>query len=123
MGNQQRSPLAETLGNVQRLDGGSLICDSLISQEKSWVTSETEYPLRKSTVKRKQLTHKDIGAIYDLLRDETLSFKDIAQIYGWKSEAVLRKINNGTYSNSPLPASDYPIRPIDSRKGRTKAKV
>ena len=77
-----------------------------------------DYPLRKATVKRKKLTEKDVYEIYSLLSDSSLTFKQIATRYGWSSEAVLRKINNGTYSISPLPKSAYPIRVVDSRKGK-----
>ncbi|MDC0832920.1 GIY-YIG nuclease family protein [Geitlerinema sp. CS-897] len=91
-----------------------------INLGRAWFDPLYEYPLRKNTVKRKKLTEEDVLHIYSLLRDPNLSFSEIASLYGWRSEAVLRKINNGTYSVSPLTASSYPIRSVDSRKGNRK---
>ncbi|MEG3436105.1 GIY-YIG nuclease family protein [Pannus brasiliensis CCIBt3594] len=92
-----------------------------INLGRSWLDESLEYPLRKQTVKRKQLSTDDIHEIYKMLRDPSLSFSEMAQKLGWSSEAVLRKINNGTYSVSPLPKECYPIRSVDSRKGRKAA--
>lgn len=89
-----------------------------INLGRAWLDESAEYPLRKRTIKRKRLSENDIYQIYELLRDQTLSFKQITERYGWSSEAVLRKINNGTYNISPLPKECYPIRSVDSRKGR-----
>lgn len=91
-----------------------------INLGRAWLDDKYEYPLRKNTVKRKKLTEADVKEIYILLKNNNLSFQEIASQYGWKSEAVLRKINNGTYSISPLPKDAYPIRPVDSRKGIRK---
>jgi group I intron endonuclease len=92
-----------------------------INLGRSWLDESLEYPLRKQTVKRKQLSTDDIHEIYKMLRNSSLSFSEIALELGWSSEAVLRKINNGTYSVSPLPKECYPIRAVDSRKGRKSA--
>ncbi|TAO04553.1 MAG: hypothetical protein EYR95_03555 [Phormidium sp. SL48-SHIP] len=89
-----------------------------INLGRAWFDDNCTYPLGKSTVKRKKLTEEDVLEIYSLLQNPELSFRDIASVYGWRSEAVLRKINNGTYSISPLPPSSYPIRSVDSRKGQ-----
>ncbi len=97
------------------------ISDSLVADinlGRAWLDESLTYPLRRQTVKRKHLTEEDIDQIYNLLRDPSLTFKQIADKFGWSSEAVLRKINNGTYKNSPLPKESYPIRAVDSRKGR-----
>lgn len=94
----------------------ALIAD--INLGRAWLDESLEYPLRKQTVRRKHLSEEDIYEFYQLLRDESLTFKQIAEKFGWSSEAVLRKINNGTYSISPLPKESYPIRTVDSRKGR-----
>lgn len=89
-----------------------------INLGRAWYNKDLSYPLRKKTVKRKRLTEQDIYDIYKLLSGSDVSFKQIASQYGWQSEAVVRKINNGTYSISPLPKNSYPIRPVDSRKGK-----
>jgi group I intron endonuclease len=94
----------------------ALIAD--INLGRAWGNSKFIYPLRKTTVKRKKLTEKDILDIYEKLRNPLLSFDDIKKCYGWDSQAVLRKINNGTYSIKLLPSEAYPIRPVDSRKGK-----
>jgi hypothetical protein len=65
------------------------------------------------------LTMEKTGLVYQIKNLENSS--EIALELGWSSEAVLRKINNGTYSVSPLPKECYPIRSVDSRKGRKSA--
>jgi predicted DNA-binding protein YlxM (UPF0122 family) len=92
-----------------------------INLGRAWFEELNEYPLRKSTIKTKKLLEKDVHDIYNLLRDESMSFQEITEEYGWSSQSVLRKINNGTYRISPLNEDSYPIRGVDSRRGR-KAK-
>ena len=94
----------------------ALVAD--INLGRAWLDESLNYPLRRQTVKRKHLTEENIYEIYNLLRDSSLTFKQIAERFGWYSEAVLRKINNGTYNISPLPKESYPIREVDSRKGK-----
>jgi predicted DNA-binding protein YlxM (UPF0122 family) len=88
-----------------------------INRGKSWRKPLKEYPLRKSTVTRKKLSLDDLEQIHELLADNSMSFSAIAAMFGWKSQAVLRKINAGTYSIRLRPQNVYPIRPVDSRKG------
>ncbi|WP_072619602.1 GIY-YIG nuclease family protein [Spirulina major] len=91
-----------------------------INRGKTWFSETFIYPLRRKTVKRKKLTENEVHQIYDQLRDISLSFQDIASSWGWESQAVLRKINNETYRISPLSKEAYPVRPVDSRKGKRK---
>lgn len=90
---------------------------SSINRGESWINPDKTYPLRRSTIKRKKLTIAQLELIHQRLADKTYSFADIATEFGWKSQAVLRKINAGTYSIRLLPSNAYPIRPVDSRKG------
>ncbi len=91
-----------------------------INRGKSWHDPSRIYPLRKNTVVRKKLSVDDLQRIHDMLADETFSFVDIAKEFGWESQAVVRKINAGTYSIRLYPLDAYPIRSVDSRKGSRK---
>jgi predicted GIY-YIG superfamily endonuclease len=85
-----------------------------INLGRSWFDEETKYPIRSTTTKRKVFKEQDIIEICNLLKDNKLSYKDIASIYGWKSQSTLRKINAGTYSLK-VTGFDYPIRKEDLR--------
>ena len=88
-----------------------------INRGKTWYSSNNTYPLRRNTVKRKKLSLDTLKQIHDLLRDPCISFREIANRFGWESEAVVRKINAGTYSIRLYDMNEYPIRFVDSRKG------
>jgi AraC-like DNA-binding protein len=89
-----------------------------INVGKTWYDTNFKYPLRKRLYERKYLTVEDIHQVYEKLRNPNLSIADIAQEMGYASQAVIRKINAGLYSISPLPQESYPIRQVDSRKGQ-----
>lgn len=84
---------------------------------KAWYDPSITYPIRRSTVKRKKLSIDQLRLIHELLSDTNISFSEIAAMFGWESESVIRKINAGTYSVKVLDDNSYPIRSIDSRKG------
>ena len=89
-----------------------------INRGKSWFCDKTSYPLRRNTVKRKKLDIDTLVLIHELLKEPSISFREIANRFGWESEAVVRKINAGTYSVRLYKPEEYPIRSVDSRKGR-----
>lgn len=91
-----------------------------INRGKAWYSDRLIYPLRRKTRKRKKLTMDEISQIHEQLRDPSLTFGDIAASWGWESQSLLRQINNGTHRFGILSKDSYPIRAVDSRKGKRK---
>lgn len=86
-----------------------------INLGRSWRKESLCYPLAFHTRKRKKLTNKDILTICQLLEDSQISIQEIAQMYGYKSESVIRKINDGTYNIKLFSDLKYPLRKIKGR--------
>lgn len=94
-----------------------LSCVYDINTGRSWYCEDLEYPLRKTSKQKRKMSLEELKNICNLLSENNLSFQEIATLNGWKSQSVLRKINNGTYSINLYPKEKYPLRPVDSRKG------
>lgn len=79
-----------------------------------------KYPLRVLARSQKFFTPEQVTKI--CLRLQTSeSIKSICEAYGYKGEAVIRKINDGTYSIAPSQSFEYPIKPINSRKNKVQS--
>lgn len=106
-----------TIKSIARITGVPLTSVYDINRGKVYIDKNAEYPLRYDLRKQRFFTPEQVTEICLKLQTD-VSIKTICNEYGYKGEAVLRKINDGTYSIKPSQTFSYPIRPIKGRKNK-----
>lgn len=81
-----------------------------INQGEAHFHPSWDYPLRKHTVYKKNISIEDLNQIKFLLKNSDLSFREIARRMNIKSHSTISNINSGKTKAYFEPNENYPIR-------------
>lgn len=81
-----------------------------INQGEAHFHQTWDYPLRKHTVYKKNISVEDLNQIKFLLKNSNLSFREIARQMNIKSHSTISNINSGKTKAYFDPNENYPIR-------------